>query len=143
MPNRVLPLLILPGLLCSSLPAGAQHDPGVAARRALVEREQQSEMFSLQLRQSQQKAPLGADERRSLDALHREQLHRLELLGQDELRQTTSLPGYDLARRQSDRQARLLQSGSQAPAWGPRLQSARHWTPSAERPERPWTPTLE
>ena len=143
MPNRVVPLLMLSALLGSSLPAPAQQDPGIAARRALIEREQQSQIFSLQLQQSQHKLALSAEERMSLDALHLEQLHRLELLGQDELRQMTSLPGYDLARRQSDRQASLLQFGSQAPAWGPRLESPRHWTPSAERPPRPWTPTLE
>jgi hypothetical protein len=144
-PNPVLRLLIAAVLLCSSLPARAQHDPEIAARRALIEREQQSETFSLQLRQSQQKLNLSADSagRVALDALHLEQLHRQELLGQDELRQLTPLSGYDRARRENARNAQSLQFGREAPAWGPSLEAPSRWTPSLERPAHPWTPTLE
>jgi hypothetical protein len=144
-PNPVLRLLIAAVLLCSSLPARSQHDPEIAVRRALIEREQLSETFSLQLRQSQQKLNLSADSagRVALDALHLEQLHRQELLGQDELRQLTPLSGYDRARRENARHAQSLQFGWEAPAWGPSLEAPSHWTPSLERPAHPWTPTLE
>lgn len=138
-----LPALVFAMLICSAT-ARAQDDTANAARRALIEREQQSATFSLQLRQSQQKLGLGADSaaRLTLDALHLDQLHRFELLGQQELQQITPFPGYDRARRQSERSALLLQFQTETPAWGPRLEQD-HWTPSAERPKPRWTPTLE
>ena len=141
---KLLPALVFTLLTCSAA-ASAQDENALAARRALIEREQQSAIFSLQLQQSQQKLGLGADSaaRLSLDALHLDQLHRFELLGQQDLQQLTPFPGYDRARRESERNALLLRFQTQAPAWGPRMERLRHWTPSAEMPKRRWTPTLE
>ena len=141
---KPLPALVFAILTCSAA-ARAQDENALAAHRALIEREQRSAVFSLQLQQSQQSLGLAADSgaHLALDALHLEQLHRFELLGQQDLQRMTPFPGYDRARRESERSALLLRFQTQAPAWGPRLERAEHWTPSTERPKRPWAPTLE
>ena len=118
-----------------ALPAWAQTaDPG---RHAIIEREQRSDLFSLQLEQSQRALNLAPgsptlSERRRLDL--REQQDR-ERLGEEQLRQFDTQPGnqpgYDAARIERERRASALRP---APAWGPAMEPPRHWTPTLEKP---------
>ena len=118
-----------------ALPAWAQpEDPG---RRAIIEREQRSDLFSLQLEQSQRALILGPgtstlSERQRLDL--KEQQER-ERLGDEQLRrfdtQPGSPPGYDALRIERERRALALRP---APAWGPTLAAPPHWTPTLDKP---------
>jgi hypothetical protein len=125
-------------LLCAG-ESQAQSDAEAAARRGALERQQQSETFSLQLQHSQQKLQLRPEsgERLDLDALHLEQQHRQEMLQQEQLRQLTpASPGYDEARSERQRRAQSFEFGTQVPSWGPRLDGPRRWTPTLDPPRR-------
>ncbi len=117
--------------LVASLPARAQDDAQRAIQRALTEREQQQELFSLQLRQSQTRLDPGRVNGAALDALQLEQRQLQERLNQQELQQATGSPTYDRARNERERAAQQLRFSAQTPAWGPALQP-RHWTPTLE-----------
>ncbi len=137
-------LFLLAALCASASPfAAAQSDAQRAARHALLERDQQSEAFSLQLQQSQQKLNLSPGDRRAADALHLEQQHRMDALDQEQLRQLVRPLNYNEARMERDRRAQRFEFAAQ-PSWGPRLEPLplNRWSPSAEPPPRDWTPTL-
>ena len=70
-------------------PARAQDEAAISARRSVIERDQQSESFSLRLRQSESEAklPAGSPSRRALEALHLEQRQRQEALHDEQLRE--------------------------------------------------------
>ena len=73
-------------LVALALPASAQ-DPGI--QKTLIQRQQQSDAFTLQLRQSQERlqAPAGDLKRqRELDARQVSETQALENLGQQQLR---------------------------------------------------------
>jgi hypothetical protein len=137
--------VVLPALsvLLAALPAHAQaNDAEAAARRAVLERQQQSDAFSLQLQQSQRRfqSPLGTPSAPS-DAADLEQ--RLE---QDRLhawqRLRLALPGAAESAFELERRA-LMFRATGIPTWGPTLAPAERWTPTAERPRRSWAPTIE
>jgi hypothetical protein len=124
-------------------PCAGHAGPQEAARRALIERDQQSALFSLQLQQSQQRIdlPAGSPAQAERDRLNLEQQQAQQRLGEQQLRQLTRSPGYDRARIERERRAQQLQFGT--PSWGPKLEPSPHWTPTLEPTPPPgWTPTL-
>jgi hypothetical protein len=110
-------------LLLLPLAAAGQEEHELAARRAILERDQQSAAFALQLRQSQ--AGVAPDlawwQQRQQEALHAGPLAR------------PLQP--ELAER--ERRAQALRFGRE-PSWGPVLDDLGNGTP-----RRRWTPTLE
>ncbi len=127
----MLRTLLLAFALLAAFPLRAQDDAQRATQRALIEREQQSEFFSLQLQQSQRRLDAGGVNGPALDALQLEQRQQRALLDQQQLRQITGSPAYDRARNERDRAALQLRFSSQTPAWGPVLEP-RHWTPTLD-----------
>ncbi len=127
----MLKLALLAVALLAAPPVRAQQDLEAAARRSLIEREQQSELFALRLRQLQQNLKAGPVNGPALDALQLEQRQREEVMDQEAQRSISGIPGYERARAESDRAALQLRFSLQTPAWGPQLQ-ARHWTPTLE-----------
>jgi hypothetical protein len=136
-------------LLLASGAAAAQA-PAADVQRTLLQRQQQSDQFSLQLRQSQSVLGLPAAERQSLDASHLQQRQVQEQLHDAQLRQVveepkSSRPGaaerFERERRAQDRSFDIApQRGRPDPDAGVR------WTPTVdERAERgvSWGPTLE
>lgn len=126
----MLRAILLAVTLLAAFPLRAE-DAQRAAQRALVEREQQSELFSLQLQQSQRRLDSARVNGPALEALELEQRQQRDLLDQQALQQMTGSPAYDRARNERDRAAQQLRFSAQTPAWGPVLQP-RHWTPTLE-----------
>lgn len=135
----------LAALLLAVAPAvAAQDDADVAARRGVLERQQQSESFALQLRQSQQLNGLAPTDpaRQRLEILQLEQRQQQEALQQQQ-RGQLSLGRSEAAMRR-DRETQLSGFHAQAPTWGPVLAPKPvPATPTlAPRPASGWTPTL-
>jgi hypothetical protein len=134
-------------VLLAADPGYAQEDAQIAARRALVERDQQSEAFTLQLRQSQQRArlPPGGADSAALEELHLEQQRRQQTLHQDQLRrlsQPQDVPAaLERERFARERRAQALEFELEGRTAVP--EAPRRWTPTLEPPQRSWTPTLE
>ncbi len=127
----MLRAILLAVALVAAFPLRAQDDAERATQRALIEREQQSELFSLQLQQSQRRLDAGRVNGPALHALQLEQRQQRDLLDQQALQQPTGSPAYDRARNERERAAQQLRFSAQTPAWGPALQP-RHWTPTLE-----------
>ena len=89
-------------------PAGAQDSPEDLARRALLERQQQSDAFARQLRQSQELLGVPAAQRPALERAQAAQ--RIE--------------GENLDARQRESLRTLEQAAGGSPTWGPVLQVA-------------------
>jgi hypothetical protein len=136
-------LLLLPAL-------AAAQAPSVEVERAVLQREQQSDRFSLQLRQSQSTVGLPAAERQKLDASYLQQRQAQEQSHEAQLRQATQDPEAMRAgaaeRFQRERRAQELglevppQRGRGDPDAGIR------WTPTLTEDASDgvsWTPTLE
>jgi hypothetical protein len=100
-------LLVLLLGTCLALPGAARADDE-AVQRALLERQQQSDAFALQLRQFQQSLQATPAQRQSLDSLHLQQRQRFDALND----------GQRAALRASPSE---IASGV---AWGPRLDAA-------------------
>jgi hypothetical protein len=118
-------------------------DAQIAASRAVLERQQQSEEFSLQLQQSQRRLqlPPRGPERAAVDAADLEQiLEQQQLHDSQQLRST--LPGASASVFELERRAGALTPNG-IPVWGPTLAPARRWTPTAEKPRPAWTPTMD
>jgi hypothetical protein len=113
-------LLIALVILLSPLAATAQEEHEFAARRGVMERDQQSAEFALRLRQSQQQMDLES-------AVW--QLRRQQWLHDEQLRRPAQPGDGDIAER--ERRAQSL-----------RFQGERTWGPVLDEPRRRWTPTL-
>jgi hypothetical protein len=115
-------------------PAIAQADAELAAQRGSLEREQQSESFALQLRQSQLDLRYPASDGRSLNERQEQQI-----LQDEQLRR---LPHEGTAAMARERQAQQFAFGARPPAWGPSLGAPHKWAPTLEPGPRQWTPGL-
>ena len=147
----VAPLPLSAGLallLCSGM--AAAQAPSADVQRALLQRQQQSEQFSLQLRQSQSILGLPAAERQKLDASHLQQRQAQEQLHDAQQQQTVLAPEASRAgaEQRFERERRAQDLGFEAPPQRGRAdpEAGVRWTPTLE--ERPsagvtWTPTLE
>jgi hypothetical protein len=136
-------LLVFPAL-------AAAQAPSVDVERAVLQRQQQSDRFSLQLRQSQSVLGLPAAERRGLDASYLQQRQAQEQLHDTQLREAVQQPeasraGADLG---FERERRGQDLGLQVPPQRGRADpdTGVRWTPTLQ--EHPsdgvsWTPTLE
>jgi hypothetical protein len=120
--------------------AHAQSEAQDTTRRALLERNLQSEAFSLQLQQSQQSLTLPPGKRGELDSQHLEQRHSQEMLGQQQLQRLASPFSQGEENMERERRAQQLQFAT--PDWRPTLNAPDRWTPTDEPPPSPWTPTL-
>ena len=102
-------------------------DPEKEAARAILERTQQSEAFSVQLRQSQDLLRARDGDRQRLESLHRDQRFRQEVLQQQQLLQQSSQFGppsaSDSDRFERERRAASLQpnAGDTPRSLGPKL----------------------
>jgi hypothetical protein len=119
--------------------AAAQEAHELAARRATIERDQQSASFALQLRQSQEGMDYGAA---LWQRLRQENLHGHQLA------HASQPAARDIAER--DRRAQDLAFRGER-SWGPVLTPqpqpgngvpASRWSPTLEPAPRAWTPTL-
>lgn len=134
-----------------SVPSHSQPDPEIAARRAVIERDQQSDAFSLQLRQSQERARLAPRSLQSdaVEVLHREQRARQQALHQEQLRQLSQpRPAGGPEARAGEREHFARERRAQALEFEAEERSAvieapRRWTPTLEPAPRAWTPTLD
>jgi hypothetical protein len=136
-------LLFLPAIA----PAQA---PSLETGRALLQRQQQSDQFSLQLRQSQSLLGAPAAERRSLDARYLEQRQSQEQLHDAQLRRVTQEPAAVRAgaAERFERERRAQDLGFETPPrqGRPDPDAGVRWTPTLEdrSPDGvSWTPTLE
>src|SRR3954464_11606757 len=138
---QVLAVLFVAGTLFRPAVAGAQEE--LAHQRASLERQQQSDRFALELRQSQQQlgAPAYGPERQALDALDLQQQQEQERLQQDQRRRAAGRSASSLA---AERASQQVLFDRQIPAWGPSLAPAAppRWTPTLEPVPSGWTPTL-
>ena len=102
-------------------------DPEREAARAMLERTQQSEALSLQLRQSQDLLRAPDADRLRLERLYRDQRFRQEALQQQQVLQQSSQAGppsaSDSNKFERERRAASLQpnAGDATRSWGPRL----------------------
>jgi hypothetical protein len=133
-------------LFCSG--TAAAQAPSIEVERALLQRQQQSEQFSLQLRQSQSLLGLPAAERRKLDATYlreRQAQERLHDAQQAQAAQEAEAGRAGAAER-FEREQRAQDSGLGVvrQAGSADYEVTPSWTPTLE-PRRPvpWTPTLE
>jgi hypothetical protein len=124
-----LVILLLPA-------AAAAQAPSFETERALLQRQQQSDQFSLQLRQSQSLLGLPAAGRRGLDARYLEQRQAQEQLHDAQLLQAVQDPEASRvgALERFGRERRAQDLGAETPP-----QRAR---PDPDAGVR-WTPTLE
>jgi hypothetical protein len=127
-------LLLFLLTLVLAAPLHAQED---ATRRALLERDQQSQRFSLELWQSQQRL------RDNSPALERQQLNQRLQADRLDQQQLTRLPQETDGALSYERRSQRFGFEGQAPRWGPVLNAAKTWSPTLEPPPRPWTPTLQ
>jgi hypothetical protein len=141
-------------LLLAPTVAAAQA-PSPETGRALLQRQQQSDRFSLELRQSQSLVGLPAAERRKLDAFYRDQRREQERLHDAQLRQAAQEPETMRAgaAERHERERRVQDAGFETPPQSsdrvvgrPDPDAGVRWTPTLE--ERPsggvsWAPTLE
>jgi hypothetical protein len=113
---------LLMALLIMLLPpaVSAQEEHELAARRGVMERDQQSAEFALRLRQSQQQMDLET-------AIS--QLRRQQVLHDGQLRRPAQPGDSDTAERERRAQSQ-------------RFQAERSWGAVLEEPRRRWTPTL-
>jgi hypothetical protein len=139
--RRMVPAFAL--CVLSAGPSLAQTtEAEIAARRAVLERQQQSEEFSLQLDQSQRRLRLPAQgpERAAIDAADLEQVLEQQRLHESQQLRST-LPGASASAYDLERRAQAF-NGNAIPVWGPALAPAQRWTPTAEKPRPAWTPTM-
>jgi hypothetical protein len=106
-PTAIAVLLAMAMAGCLALSGIARADDE-AVQRALLERQQQSDAFALQLRQFQQSLQAAPAQRQSLDALHLQQRQRFDALNDAQRAALRVSPA---------------ESASGA-AWGPRLDAA-------------------
>jgi hypothetical protein len=133
------------------LPAmAAAQAPSLEAERALLQRQQQSDQFSLQLRQSQSVLGLPAAERRKLEARYIEQRQAQEQSYDAQLRQVTQEPEAVRAgaSERYERERRAQDLGFDTPPRRGRADpdAGVRWTPTLEErsaDDVSWTPTLE
>ena len=116
-------------------------DAEIAARRGVLERQQQSEEFSLRLQQSQRRLQAPPGVRAARDSAELEQLLEQDRLHQSQLLRSP-LPGVSDQTFERERRAQAL-SSSGIPTWGPTLAPVDRWTPTLEKPRRRWTPTID
>jgi hypothetical protein len=134
-----------------ALPAmTAAQAPSPAAERALLQRQQQSDRFSLQLRQSQSVLGLPAAVRQGLDARYLEQRQGQEQSHDEQLRQLTQEPRALRAgaAERYERERRAQDLGFETPPQRGRADpdAGVRWTPTLEERSADgvsWTPTLE
>ena len=117
----------------------AESDAELAARRGVLERNQQSERFSLELRQSQQWIGAAPADRQALEAL---QLRQRQDQQQLQAQQQQRVPQTSEAILQRERDAQSLRFRAESPAWGPTLASPPSTPSLSARPASPWTPTV-
>jgi hypothetical protein len=141
--RAVVALLFLPGL------AQAQAPP-IDVERAVLQRQQQSDRFSLQLRQSQSILGTPAAARQKLDASYLEQRQAQEQLHDAQLRQTVQDPEASRAgaAQRFERERRAQDLGFESPPRRGHADSDAgvRWTPTLEDRSSEgvsWTPTLE
>lgn len=134
-----------------SLPAmAAAQAPSIEAERALLQRQQQSDQFSLRLRQSQSVLGLPAAERQRLDARYLEQRQAQEQSHDAQLRQLTQEPEAlrTGAAARYEREQRAQDLGFETPPQRGRADpdAGVRWTPTLEERSADgvsWAPTLE
>jgi hypothetical protein len=141
--RTVIALVLLPGL------ALAQAPP-VPVERAVLQRQQQSDQFSLQLRQSQSVLGMPAAERQKLDAAYLEQRQAQEQLHDAQLRQAVQDPEASRtgAAQRFERERRGQDLGFETPPQRGRADpdAGVRWTPTLEDRSSEgvsWAPTLE
>jgi hypothetical protein len=121
-----------------SLPAmAAAQAPSLEAERALLRRQQQSDQFSLQLRQSQSVLGLPAAERQRLDALYLEQRQAQEQSHDAQVRRSMQDPEAlrTGAAERNDREGRAQDLGFETPPRRGRADpdAGVRWTPTLEK----------
>jgi hypothetical protein len=145
--NFLAGLLIAASLSAASM-ASAEEPYELAARRAVLERDQQSAAFALRLRQSQEELalPPGSTETVSLKARHLRQRQSADALAerqQGELMSSADTPpGYPEARFERERRAQRFGFEARKATRQPVSEAPKRWAPTLERP-RSWTPTLQ
>jgi hypothetical protein len=140
------PLAWLAGALACG--AAAAQAPSPEVQRALLERQHQSEEFSLQLRQSQSGLNARPEDRGKLDASHLQQRQAQQQLHAQQQRQVLEDPdaGRAGAEQRFERERRAQDSVFGAAPQGRSAdpEAGASWTPTLEpRPPVSWTPTLE
>ena len=97
-------------LLLCTLPALAQ-DPGAGVQQQLLQRQQATDAFNLQLRQSQEAARAAPADRQAVEARQFSERQRLENLSNDQLRDVKpdaqtppQLRPYELQKADRERQ---------------------------------------
>jgi hypothetical protein len=136
---RLLALLFPLSMTTLATASAAETDAELAARRGVLERNQQSERFSLELRQSQQGIGTAPADRQALEAL---QLRQRQEQDQLQAQQQQRLPQTSNALLQRERDAQSLRFRSETPTWGPVLEAPRPTPSLIARPSAPWSPTL-
>jgi hypothetical protein len=141
--RAALPLFLFPAL-------AAAQTPSPEVQRALLQRQQQSEQFSLQLRQSQSVLALPAAEQQKLDPSYLQQRQAQEQMHDAQQRQAIQEPEASRAgaAERFERERRAQDAGFEVPPQRgrPDPDAGVRWTPTLE--EHPsdgvsWTPTLE
>jgi len=136
-------LLLVPALALA-------QKPSVETDRALLQRQQQSDQFSLQLRQSQSLISAPDAERRRLDVLYLEQRQAQQRLQDTQQRDALQQPAAQRAGavERFERERRAQDLGSETPPQRGRgdPDAGVRWTPTLE--DRvpggvTWAPTLE
>jgi len=131
-------------LLCG--PAAAQA-PSPEVQRALLERQQQSEEFALQLRQSQSGLNARPEDRPGVDAFDLQQRQAQQQLHAEQQRQSIQDPEASRAgaeeRFERERRAQDLRAGPPAARPDASLAPLRRCGPDERDGVVTWTPTLE
>lgn len=99
-------LVLALGWAACFTPRAARADEE-AVQRALLERQQQSDAFALQLRQFQQTLQAPPSQRSALEALHLQQRQRLDTLNESQRAELRAPPAQSAA----------------GAVWGPRLET--------------------
>lgn len=145
--NFLARLLVVASLSAASM-ASAEEPYELAARRAVLERDQQSAAFALRLGQSQDELVLPPDstETMSLKVLHLRQRQSADALAERQqaelMNSADAPPGYPEARFERERRAQRLGFEARKSARQPVLEAPKRWAPTLERP-RSWAPTLQ
>ena len=141
--RAALALLLFPGI-------AAAQAPSADVERAVLQRQQQSAQFSLQLRQSQSTLGVPAAERPKLDAMYLQQRQAQEQLHDAQLRQAAEEPEANRAGagQRFDRERRAQDAGFEVPPrrGRPDPEAGVRWTPTLEERSpagMTWAPTLE
>ena len=135
-------------LACSG--AAAAQAPRLEAQRAVLERQQQSDSFSLQLRQSQSLIGVPGAERQRLDAVYLQQRQDQDQLHDAQQRQAVEQPKASRvgAVERFERERRAQDAGFETPPQRGRgdADAGVRWTPTLEEHSPDgvsWAPTLE